>query len=323
MAPRDSNWRGVADRSDTLGSGRLIGEGGARAHADEDALSGGSRHRRAVRGLGGPVGVRVERVLLVDDDVEVLDALTLHLGTQYEIITCHAGAKGVAILQRQPVDLVILEYRLPDLSGLQLLAQFKATRPRLPVIMVTAYGSEWVCASALKLGARDYFIKPFDPADLVASIRFILSTRSRQKEGRKNVLAVNKDVGELLSYQPTSQPVTSDGNELAVHKAARFIQERYWESISLPQVARLVGISRFVLSRKFKVVMKVPFRKYLLQLRVMKAKELLQMSQHSITEVAQMVGFGDLPRFDKVFKYFIGESPSEYRASVHTEAEQH
>ncbi len=255
----------------------------------------------------------MERVLLVDHEVGTREALKRHLNTQYEVIHAATGADGLAILRRQRVDVVILEYRLPDVSGLKLLAHIKATWPRLPVVITTAYGSEWVCALALKLGARDYFIKPFDPAELIASIRLIRSTASRENEGRRNVLASNKNVDTVPAYWPTYQPVTDDRDRLAVQQAVRFIQEHYWETISLPQVAWTVGMSKFVLSRKFKAAMQAPFRKYLLRFRVMKARHLLQTNQYSITQVAQMVGFSDLPRFDKVFKQLIGEPPSRYR----------
>ncbi len=296
-----------------------------RVPSDHGAGVSGDSRAKPLDGLGVALRSLGEesqgaRVVLIDDELQVLEALTLCFGPPHEIIHAATGANGLAILQRQPVDVVVLEYRLPDLGGLELLAQIKATQPRLPVIVTTAYGSEWVCASALKLGARDYFIKPFDPADLVASIRYILSTQPRQGEGRENVLATNKDIGKLLSYQRPSQLITigcrTHWNELAVHKAARFIQEHYWENISLSQVARQVGMSKFVLSRKFKAVMEASFRKYLLHFRVMKARDLLQMGQYSVSEVAQMVGFGDLPRFDKVFKYSFGVSPSAYRRSI-------
>lgn len=261
-----------------------------------------------------------ERVLVVDDEFW-FRVLKLHFDTRYELIHAPTGTKALAIIQHGPVDLAILEYRLPDFSGLELLGQIKTILPRLPVILITASGSEWVCASALKLGARDYFLKPFDLFDLGDSIRFVLSTVRHQTEARENVLVAKKTINKLRSGRPTA----IDRDKLAIQQAARFIQEHYWETVSLSQVAHHVGVSKFVLSRKFKAGMRLSFRGHLLQFRVMKARELLQTNQYSITEVAQMVGFNDLPRFDKVFKSLIGMPPSQYRAlsrSEHPEESQ-
>ena len=94
----------------------------------------------------------------------------------------------------------------------------------------------------------------------------------------------------------------------------QFIHQRYWESISFSEAARHAGVSKFAFSRRFKALMRVSFRAYLQDVRVRKARELLLVPGYSITEIAQMLGFGDLPRFDKVFKRFEGISPSAYRS---------
>ncbi len=70
------------------------------------------------------------------------------------------------------------------------------------------------------------------------------------------------------------------------------------------------------LSRRFKAVMGVTFRQYLLRVRLERAKVLLSTSSVSITEVAQVAGFRDLPRFDKLFRRYTGVPPSVYRARL-------
>ena len=246
----------------------------------------------------------MKRLLLIDYDPAIRELLSRHFDRRYEILCAETGARGLALLQHQSVDLAVVEYRLPDCSGLDLLARIKAKVPRLPVIMTTACGSEWVCASAYKLGARDYLIKPFHPDDLAASVRFILSAVSPQREARQNALTPRHPI-RRTALQP---------DEFVVQQAARYIQEHYAENLSLTMLAHQVGMSKFVLCRKFKAVMNASFRGYLLQLRITKARELLQTRRYSVTEVAHMVGFSDLPHFDKVFKRRAGMSPSAYRA---------
>lgn len=72
-------------------------------------------------------------------------------------------------------------------------------------------------------------------------------------------------------------------------------------------------MSKFWLSHRFHEAMGITFRDYLTKIRLERAKALLATGDASITEVAQMVGFGDLPRFDKLFKRYTGLTPSAYR----------
>ena len=104
-----------------------------------------------------------------------------------------------------------------------------------------------------------------------------------------------------------------DRPETAIEKAAVLIQQRYWEHLTLPALAREVGVSQYRLSRRFHEVMGVTLRAYLLQARLEKAKDLLATTREQITEVALAVGFSDLPRFDKLFKRYTGVTPSAYR----------
>ena len=104
--------------------------------------------------------------------------------------------------------------------------------------------------------------------------------------------------------------------ESRILRAAEFIRANLAQRITLGTIAALLGISRFTLSRSFRSVMHVSFRQYLLQHRIQWACLLLQRRDRSITDIALMVGFGDLPRFDKVFKRQTGLSPSDYRKKL-------
>ena len=246
--------------------------------------------------------MRRERILLVEDDQALQNALRLFFQEEYDVEQARSGRETLALLDGN-LAIVVLDYRLPDCTGLELLARIKQSDPGLPVIMMTGCGSESLCASALKLGVRDYFSKPFSAPDLVSSVRRILSATSRAVERRENVLL---DQG-LGGPRPERAPL-----DFSIQKAVKLIQERYGEPVSLAGLAREVGMSKYHFSHKFRDVMGVSFREYLTRLRLDKAKDLLP-AKLPLTEVAQAVGFGDLPRFDKLFKRYTGVSPSAYR----------
>jgi AraC-like DNA-binding protein len=92
------------------------------------------------------------------------------------------------------------------------------------------------------------------------------------------------------------------------------IQIRAADDLSLADLARELGVSKYHLSYRFKKAVGVTFRSYVLRARIERAKGLLQDGHQSVTDVAFMVGFNDLARFDKLFKRHMGLTPSAYRA---------
>jgi len=251
------------------------------------------------------MGMVPKRILAVDDDVTLHDVLTFFLGKGYDVRPATTGADALAKVCHETVDLVILDHRLPDRTGLDVLAELKSIRPSLPVVMLTGYGSEWICAAAFKLGAADYLQKPVNAVDLVGVVHRILSPG----------LGTSDSSRENPMLRGLRAPLCTP-----IQRAMGLIQQRYWDKFSLGVLARQVGMSRYRLSHRFREVLGVSFRDYLLQVRLERAKALLTANNVSISEVAQMVGFGDLPRLDKVFKRYTGFSPSGYRSMARRSA---
>ena len=247
------------------------------------------------------------QVLLVDDERRLREVVTLFLSEAYDVKQAATGAEAISIVRREPVAAVVLDYRLPDRSGLEVLIEIRSTRPWLPVVMMTGYGSEALCASALRLGVRDYFPKPVNIGDLLDAVRRLVPEAPPPAEE-------DDEEPEVDGRLPVSSRSPAGELDLSIQKAIRLIQLRYWDNLSLAGLARELGMSKYHLSRRFKGAMGVTFRSYLLRTRLERAKVLLARDQGAITEVAQTVGFGDLPRFDKLFKRYTGLTPSAYRA---------
>jgi YesN/AraC family two-component response regulator len=246
------------------------------------------------------------QILVVEDDPHVRALLLDLLGTVHEVRPARTGAEALAILKVEELALIVLDYLLPDRTGLEVLAEIQATRPSLPVIMITGYGFEWLCAAAFRLGVREYFAKPFDARDLLRAVRRLLSGPfpTRERDDYPRVVGSQRD---LLP------PPSARRSDVVILKGLTLIQERYEDRVPLSELARELGVSKYAFSRRFRQVMGVPFRDYLVRLRLEKAKALLATGDFSITDVAHMVGFGDLPRLDKLFKRYTGVTPSGYR----------
>src|SRR5580698_7337343 len=112
------------------------------------------------------------KILLIDDDPGIRDTLQRVLGGEgYETIIESRGDLGLARAARETFNVVITDLKLPGMGGLELVSQLHAAQPRLPIILVTAFGTTQTAIEATKLGAFDYLLKPFDIPQLLELIR--------------------------------------------------------------------------------------------------------------------------------------------------------
>ena len=114
------------------------------------------------------------RVLIVDDDQELAQMLTEYLaGEGYEATVASDGARGLELAAGDRFDLVILDVMLPQVNGFEVLKRLRQT-VNVPVIMLTARGTDVDRIVGLELGADDYLAKPFNPRELAARMRAVL-----------------------------------------------------------------------------------------------------------------------------------------------------
>jgi two-component system KDP operon response regulator KdpE len=116
----------------------------------------------------------VSRILLVDDDTQLLRALRINLSARrYEVITAADGATALAVAARTPPDLAIIDLGLPDLDGATVVEGLRGWTT-IPIIVLSARDTEAAKVNALDAGADDYVTKPFGMDELLARIRAAL-----------------------------------------------------------------------------------------------------------------------------------------------------
>ena len=127
-------------------------------------------------------GVR-GRVLVIDDDPSLRFALEAVLGDGgLAVVTCADGASGLEAFEANGADAVLTDLAMPGMDGLEVLARLRALDSSVPVIMLTAHGSERVAVAAMKAGAHHYLPKPFDPDELVLATRRAIETRALRQQ---------------------------------------------------------------------------------------------------------------------------------------------
>jgi two-component system, NtrC family, response regulator PilR len=128
-------------------------------------------------------GAHKGRLLVVDDERSMRELLAIVLGREgFEVVVAENGKQALAELERRPVDLLISDIHMPDMTGLEVLRTARTLNPDLAGIMVTAFASTETAIEALRMGAYDYIHKPFNVDELKIVVRGALERRQLKRE---------------------------------------------------------------------------------------------------------------------------------------------
>ena len=143
----------------------------------------------------------MSKILIVDNDEGLVHFLTrLFVKQGYEVASRTDGLSGLELLKSEAFDLILLDYKMPGLNGLQTLAEIKRAQLKTPVIVMTAYGTTETAIEAMKLGAYDYLLKPFDSEGL--------------RRMAADAIEVNRLMKEIVGLPASVTKVTPSATEL-------------------------------------------------------------------------------------------------------------
>ena len=124
------------------------------------------------------------RLLLVDDEIPYADVLANRLGKrEFDVQKAYTSPEALLILRTQQFDVAVLDLKMPDMDGIELLKIAKQVDPSLQVIMLTGHGSAEACEKGLALGAYDYLMKPCELDTLVEKIHEALEQKPSDQRG--------------------------------------------------------------------------------------------------------------------------------------------
>ncbi|MGB2601409.1 MAG: response regulator [Candidatus Omnitrophota bacterium] len=123
-------------------------------------------------------------VLIVDDDETITDLLerTVTPMVEEKVICVSSGAEAKNIMEKKGLNLAILDYKLPDTDGIELLKFIKSVDANVPVVIITGFGSIETGVEAIRQGAYDYILKPFHPEKIHAMVRSLMAFRKLREE---------------------------------------------------------------------------------------------------------------------------------------------
>ncbi len=245
------------------------------------------------------------RVLVADDENLVRKGIVND--TDWQLIGCEViaeaanGEEGLEKALELKPDLIVSDIRMPKLDGLKMVEQVLEELPKIKVIFLTAYGDFAYAQQAIRLGACDYILKPFEDGELEAAIqRLIQQNILSQGSVRAEDLIPLKAAGEIENKY--------------IRNAVEYIGQHYMEpGISIGQIADALALSEGYLSRLFKSETEYSINSYITRYRIRTAAKLLDDVQNKVYEVAELVGYQDITYFSTTFKKLTGFAPSQYQ----------
>lgn len=164
-------------------------------------------------------------ILVVDDEPGVCLALEGVLSRQgYRVTTALSATAALKHLEKQPVDLALLDLNMVGMDGLHLLDQIKRQWPDTVVMILTGYGTLQTALVALRQGAHDYLLKPSSPQDIIASVQRGLQKQSEERRRQQLLSRIEADLAELRSGMPQALVTPEAAPKEATEEMPQVIQ---------------------------------------------------------------------------------------------------
>ena len=264
------------------------------------------------------------RVLIIDDEETIREGLRLTI--DWASMDCEIageaedGDEGLKLINSLKPDIIFTDIRMPGLDGLGMISKIHQIKDDCKIIILTGFRNFDYAQEAVRLGAFRFLVKPTKTEEINQAIKDAVKEIKKIKSKESVLQELRKKVKEYygLSDQDISgikPEIAADGSnsKYLVAKAIEFIKANYTKNLDLKTVADGLYISTWHLSKLLKKETGNNFIDILNELRIEEAKKLLLNPKYKIYEVAEIVGFSDIPYFTKLFKKISGFTPMEYK----------
>ena len=233
--------------------------------------------------------------MIIDDEPKIRNGLSNLLTRRegWEVAGAYENAAdALKYLAVNQVDVMITDIKMPEISGLELIARIRERDKKTAIIILSGYSNFQFAQRAIELGVSRYLTKPTNPRELIC----VLEETEKKLGGKQEK---EEDSGKIPN--------------LFVQKAADYIKLNYSEKISIKEIADQLYLSPNYLSELFKKHTGKTISEYLTDYRLEKACQLLDHAEYRVGDVSGMVGIHDGRYFSNMFKKKYGMTPTEYR----------
>ncbi len=250
------------------------------------------------------------KLLVVEDNEDLRSFLKSILSTTYQVVTAQNGQEGLEKASTEAPDFIITDVMMPVMDGMTMVHRLKQdpNTSHIPVIILSAKASMSDRMEGLREGVDDYITKPFSANYLKVRVENILSRRRLMQQ------SLLGKIDKKPSLANIEMPQIADSDREMIATLTKYIEDNINNSdLKVEDMAAAVCLGRTVFNDKVKSLVGLTPNRFLLHVRLERAKYLITNSQFTFSEIAGKVGFSDPRYFSKCFKREVGLTPSEYR----------
>ncbi|PTQ94014.1 two component regulator with propeller domain [Mucilaginibacter yixingensis] len=261
--------------------------------------------------IENPPGAGFPVLLLVEDNHDLRDFLSMQLGDYYQVATAQNGKIGLQMAIDLMPDIIVSDVMMPLMTGIEMLDKIKTTdaTSHIPVILLSAKSSVESQIEGLRYGADYYLNKPFHKELLLTVITTLIKQRKQLFDG------LVKD--RIVDLKPGQVAITSK-DELFLRQVINIVESGMCDpEFNVEMVADALSMARTTFYKKFKSLTDVSMSDFIRDMRLERAKQLIDAGENRISTVAYSVGFNNPKYFSTCFREKFAISPTDYLKSLH------
>ena len=258
------------------------------------------------------------KLLVVEDHADIRLYLRVLFSATYNIIMAENGEEGVRMARKEIPDLVITDVMMPVMNGFECCRILKEDLKtcHIPIILLTALTDDENIVKGIELGADDYILKPFNPEILRTKVKRLIKSRTELKQIYTKLLMPSTTVNG--SQEENTETIIIE--DPFITQILNIVNENLQNpEFNVKKLAEMLNMSQPTLYRKVKQLTNFTIIELVRGVRLKRSAELLRSRKYNVQEVAEMVGYNDIPTFRKHFVDFYGTTPSTFNSKEDTE----
>jgi len=237
------------------------------------------------------------KLAIIDDEYIIRNGIAKNIDWDkmgfHVIFTANNGKEALELMEKEIPDVVITDIKMPVMDGIELIRNIKYKYPKIKIVILSGYNEFEYAQKGIEYGVCSYILKPIKEEDINKLFKKIYET-----------LLFGDAVEKADIYQKVN-PI--------IIRIKEYINKKYYEKISLDELAYEFYMNPSYLSKLFKDETRTNITAYIQDIRIKKSKELLKESEYQINEIAEKVGYPDYRYFCTTFKKATGITPLQYR----------
>lgn len=259
----------------------------------------------------------ITSILVVEDNQELRTFLYDILQDEYRVYLADNGKEGFEqALMHQP-DMIISDIMMPVMDGLEMVKAMKENHDicHIPIILLSAKSSLHDRITGIEQGIDDYVTKPFSSTYLKTRIRMLLQQRRELQQFLLHQWTEKqpKPTAGVVALEP-ERPKIAPFDQLFMEQLMSFMEKEMDNSkLTVEDMAQAIGMGRSVFNQKLKSIVGLSPVEFIRDIRIKRARQLMESGEYNISTIAYMTGFNDPKYFSKCFKKTIGKTPTEFQ----------